>query len=70
MMMNRKTIKIASIVLIALGIALAFWGYHLSASVGSQLTRVVTGSHDDKILVYSVAGVISFVAGAYLNFKK
>jgi uncharacterized membrane protein YgaE (UPF0421/DUF939 family) len=62
--------KITSIVLIVIGIGLAFWGYQLSGSFGSQITQTVTGSNSDKVMTLYIGGAASFVVGLYLFIKK
>jgi phosphate/sulfate permease len=39
---SSSAMKIIGIVLVVVGIGLAFWGYRLSGSVGSQLTQALT----------------------------
>ena len=67
---SASTMKIISIALIVIGIGLAFWGYQISGSVGSQLTQTVTGSHTDKVMTLFIGGAASFVVGLYIFFKK
>ena len=50
--------------------AAAFWGYQLSGSVGSQITKAVTGSDTDKVMTFYISGAVSFVVGIYLFIKK
>lgn len=69
-MRARTTMKIIAISLVVLGIGLAIWGYQLSGSVGSQITRGVTGSDTDKVMTFYIAGAVSFVVGIYLFLKK
>ena len=63
-------IKIVGIALVVLGIGLAIWGYQLSGSVGSEVTRVITGSNTDKVMTFYITGAISFIVGLYLFVKK
>lgn len=62
--------KIIGIALLVLGIGLAFWGYELSGSVGSQITQTLTGSDTDKVMTLYIAGAVSFVVGLFLYNKK
>ncbi len=62
--------KIIGIVLVVIGLGLAFWAYRLSGSVGSQITEAVTGSPTDKIMVFYIGGAVSLVVGLYLLIKK
>ena len=62
--------KIIGIVLVVVGVGMAFWGYQLSGSVGSQLTQAVTGSYTDRVMAYYILGAVSFVVGIFLAAKK
>ncbi len=62
--------KIIGIALVGLGVGMAFWGYQLSGSVGSQLTLAVTGSYTDRVMWYYIIGGASFVGGLFLAAKK
>jgi uncharacterized membrane protein len=62
--------KILGIALLVLGIGLAFWGYQLSGSVGSEITETITGSSPDKVMTLYIAGAVSFVVGLFLYTKK
>jgi hypothetical protein len=63
------TMKIIGIALVVAGIGLAIWGYQLSGSVGSQITKAVTGSDTDKVMTFYIAGAVSFVVGIFLSIK-
>jgi len=65
-----STTKIIGIILVVIGAGLALWGYQLSGSVGSQITQAVTGSDTDKVMIFYIAGAVSFVVGIYLFAKK
>ncbi len=60
------TLRITGLALLVIGIGLAFWGYQLSESVGSQLTEMVTGAESDKIMTLYIGGAVSFVVGLFL----
>jgi len=62
--------KVIAIALIVLGIGLAFWGHQLSTSVGSHLTRALTGSDTNKVMAFYISGVACAAVGAYLFIKK
>lgn len=64
------TMKIIALVLVVVGLGLAYWGYRMSGSVGSQISQAVTGSPTDKIMAFYIGGAVSFVVGLYLLFKK
>jgi hypothetical protein len=71
-MANSSTVttKILGIALVVIGLGLAFWGYRLSGSVGSQITQAVTGSDTDKVMTFYIGGAVSFVVGIFLSMKK
>ena len=62
--------KIAGIVLVVVGLGLAYWGYRLSGGVGSQLSQAVTGSPTDRIMAFYIGGAASFFVGLFLFLKK
>ena len=62
--------KIIGIVLVVVGLGLAFWAYRLSGSVGSQITEAVTGSPTDKIMAFYIGGAAGLIVGLYLLIKK
>jgi len=62
--------KIVAIVLVVLGIGLAFWGYRLSGGFGAQLSQAVTGSPTDRIMAFYIGGAVSLAVGLFLLFRK
>lgn len=62
--------RVLGIALLVLGVGLAFWGFQLSESIGSQLTEVVTGSETDRVMMFYIGGAVSFAVGLYLFLKK
>ena len=65
-----STMKIIGIALVVVGLGLAFWGYRLSGSVGSQVTQAFTGSAPDKVMTLYIGGAVSLVVGLYLLIKR
>ena len=63
------TMRIIGIALVVIGLGLAYWGYRLSGSVGSQLTQAFSGS-DTKVMIFYISGAVSFVVGIYLLIKR
>jgi len=62
--------KIIGIALLVLGLGLGYWGYEVSESFNSQVSSTVTGSMTDKTMMLYIGGVVSFVVGLLLFFKK
>jgi len=58
--MNNKQI---GIVLIIVGIALAFWGYNVYDSAGSQVTRAFSGDAPIEAWAGMVGGAVCIVLG-------
>jgi len=58
--MNNKTI---GIVLIIAGVALAFWGYNIYDSAGSQLGRALSGDTPIEAWAGMVGGIICVAIG-------
>ena len=63
-------IKIISIILIVVGAGLLIWGYQLSGSFGSEMSKAFSGSAPEGVMWRYIAGAASLIAGAYLFFKK
>jgi hypothetical protein len=64
------TTKIGGIVLIVVGLGLAYWGYQESGSVGSSLNQAFSGSPSDNVMIKYIAGAASTATGAFLFMRK
>ena len=62
--------KIIAIALLVVGAGVMFWGYQMSGSVGSQLSKTLTGSFTDKVMLHYIGGAACFCVGLYLYLKK
>ena len=69
-MANKNNSKLIGVILLVVGVGLAIWGYQLSGSVGSQLTKAISGSHTDKVMMMYIGGAVSAIAGLFLLTKK
>lgn len=67
---SQAATKAVGIILVVAGIGLAYWGYQMSQSVGSQLRHAFSGSHSNEVMIRYVAGAASFVVGLFLFVKK
>ena len=65
-----STRKILGIVLVIVGIGLAYWAYQMSGSVSSQLNEALTGSPTDRVMIYYIAALASAAVGVFLLVKK
>lgn len=63
-------IKLVSIVLIVAGAGLLIWGYQMSGSFESGLSKTFSGSVPNEVVFRYIAGGASLGAGLYLFFKK
>ena len=57
--------KVIGIILIIVGVALAYWGYDIYDSAGSQLTRALSGDAPVKAWAGMIGGVICALVGIY-----
>ena len=57
--------KVIGIILIIVGVALAYWGYDIYDSAGSQLTRALSGDSPVKAWAGMIGGVICVLIGIY-----
>ena len=57
--------KIIAIVLIAIGVALAIWGYNVYDSAGSQVTRALSGDTPIEAWAGMVGGAVCIAFGVF-----
>jgi hypothetical protein len=57
--------KATSVVLLTVGIVLLVYGINASNSVGSELSRLFTGSPTDKTIVLIVGGLVATIVGFF-----
>jgi hypothetical protein len=63
--------KLIGVVLLVIGMALLYFGYQSTQSVGNQLTETLTGRFTDETMWYLIGGAAAAAAGAFLAlFKK
>jgi len=65
-----STMKIIGIALVVIGLGLAVWGYQLSGSIASNLTKVFTGSDTKYVMILYITSAVSFIVGIYLFIKN
>ena len=58
--------RIGGIVLVIVGIGLAWTGYEMSESLSNQVGKAISGSTGDGVVFRYVAGAICVVVGAVL----
>jgi len=67
---SATTKKVIGVVLVVLGICLAYWAHSMSGSVGSQLNQAINGSPTDRVMMFYIGAVISAAVGVFLLVKK
>ncbi|MBW2498597.1 MAG: DUF3185 family protein [Deltaproteobacteria bacterium] len=60
------TKRIGGIVLIIVGLGIAYTGYTMSGSLGNQLGEAIKGSPSDSVMLRYVAGAACAAVGAFL----
>ncbi|HEC12807.1 MAG TPA: DUF3185 family protein [Acidiferrobacteraceae bacterium] len=63
-------VKIIGIVLMVVGVGLAYWGYEISGSIGSQISQTFTGVATDEVMIHYIGGAVSFAVGVYLYLSQ
>jgi hypothetical protein len=63
-------IRLIGLVLLVGGIGFAYWGYQMSHSFASNITRAFTGALPDGVMYRYIGGAISGAAGLFLLVKK
>jgi hypothetical protein len=69
-MANQSTFKPIGIVLMVIGLGLAYWGFDMSGSFDSQLNQAFSGSNTNDVMFRYIGGAASFAAGIFLFLKK
>ena len=67
---DKTMIRLIGLGLLVGGAGLAYWGYQLSHSFASDISRAITGALPDGVMYRYIGGAISGVAGLFLLVKK
>jgi len=67
---DKTMIRVIGLVLLVGGIGLAYWGYQMSHSFASNVTRAFTGALPDGVMYRYIGGAIGGVVGLFLLVKK
>ena len=67
---DKTMMRVAGLVLLVGGAGFAYWGYQMSHSFVSNISRAFTGSLPDGVMYRYIGGAISGVAGLFLLAKK
>lgn len=63
-------VHVAGLALMVVGVGLAYWGYQLSGSLTSQLTKTVSGMFPDEVMYRYVGGSVCWLAGIFMLYRK
>ena len=58
--------KIGGIVLVIIGLGIAYSGYEMSGTIGNQLCSALSGSPSDSVMLRYVIGAVCAVGGGFL----
>lgn len=67
---SETLLKMIGLILVVGGAGLAFWGYQMSDSLASQLSKTLTGALPDAVMYRYIGGAVSAVAGLFLLVKR
>jgi uncharacterized membrane protein len=59
-------VQIIGVVLLALGVALLFFGFNMAESPADQLTEALTGEYRERTMWYIIGGFVAIVAGGLM----
>lgn len=62
--------RVIGLVLVVGGAGVGYWGYQMSHSVVSELSRAMTGALPDEVMYRYIGGAVSGVVGLFLLVKK
>lgn len=62
--------RIAGIVLLVVGLGLAYWGYQESGAISSRMNDLVSGSPSNSVMVKYIGGAAAAAVGAFLLLRK
>ena len=63
-----STNRIIGLVLMAVGVALLFFGYNATQSVSERVVEGITGHFTNRTTWFLVGGIAALVGGAALSF--
>ena len=68
--MNKSNKLLFGIVLLVVGMGLAFWGYQMADSLESQINNFVKGAPTTEVMVLYIGGAVCIVAGLFFIAKR
>jgi hypothetical protein len=68
--MSQSASKIIGLIQLVGGAGLAFWGYQMSGSLTSELSKSLTGALPDEVMYRYIGGAVSAAVGLFLLVKK
>ncbi|MDD2853376.1 MAG: DUF3185 family protein [Desulfuromonadaceae bacterium] len=67
---DKTMMTVIGLVLLVGGASLAYWGYQMSHSFASNLSRAFTGAPPDAVMYRYIGGAVGGVVGLFLLVKK
>jgi hypothetical protein len=67
---SNAAVRVVGLVLLVVGAGLAYWGYQMSGSLTSQLTRTISGSQPDEVMYRYIGSAVCGIVGLFLLVKK
>lgn len=62
--------KLLGIVLLIVGVGLAWWGYDMSQSVGNQLSETFANSTKKEVVFAYIGAAVCIGAGLFLTIRS
>ena len=69
-MPEKTLIKIFGLALIVIGAGLAYWGWQMSDSLVSEMSRTVTGALPDAVMYRYIGGAVCAAVGLFLMARR
>lgn len=67
---DKSLLRVIGLVLLVGGAGTAWWGYQMSQSIVSELSRAMTGALPDEVMYRYIGGAAAAVAGLFLLLRR
>lgn len=69
-MSKKSNNSIIGIILLIVGVGIAFWGYQMSGSLHGQLTRAFSGAPSNKVMMMYIGGAVCAAVGLFMTTRS
>lgn len=69
-MSDKMMVKALGLVLVVIGVGLAYWGWQMSDSLTAQMSQTVTGAMPDAVMYRYIGGAACAVVGLFLLARR